>query len=371
MKDKPKMSVRSQWGEFCIVPVEVLESDLSPRATLVFIALMSRVDHKRDGESVCWPSYDAIKSRCAVKGREAISAALDELEQKGYLRRERRFSASTVYTLLRPPVIASSSESERMDSAPVVRNPNDSSSESERQKFGIRTLTRSTEPESREQESVSPARASRGGGADAEHAPFVDQPKVQIPEQQHAEAATTGNPSKSSKGSPDHSGGVNKKVDATAPTPIPEQPRADSTLADEPVTPNPEAAKRVRKVQRALSEHEAARHRELFDGLVAVCVVDAKLMGGRIARTAKQLREGDPTAVRATMDEFLAWWKTSDFRGQRGKPPTLDQVVTSWKLFRENYGERPAAKTTDKAQKGAQYIDRLARIYTEVIDDGQ
>jgi len=100
-------------------------------------------------------------------------------------------------------------------------------------------------------------------------------------------------------------------------------------------------------------------------------VVDPKLMGGRIARTARQLREADPTAVRATMEEFLAWWKTSDFRGQRGKPPTLDQVLASWRLFRGNYAERPAARPIDaaeKTQKGTQYMNRLSRLYTEVTD---
>ena len=36
----------------------------------------------------------------------------------------------------------------------------------------------------------------------------------------------------------------------------------------------------------------------------------------------------------------------------------------------ENTG-KPTWQPADKTQKGAQYIDRLARIYTEVIDDGQ
>lgn len=338
MKDKPNLSVISQWGEFAIVPVDLLESNLSPRAVLVFIALMSRVSHNGDAAR-CWPSYEAIQQRCAVKSREAINAGLDELEAKGYLHRERRFSASTVYTLTRPAQVALagaaaapaeriSSESERMTGAPVVRNPNDSSSESERPVVRNPNANQIQEPETQKKSQSSPARASRGGGADAEHALFADKPKAQIPE----------------------------------------QPRVDSALADEPVTPSPETAKRVRKVRRALDDHEAERHRELFDGLTVVCVVDARLMGKRIARTAKQLREADPTAVRATMDEFLDWWKRSDWRGKKGKPPTLDQVTANWKLFRGNYAEQPAAQPTDKAQKGTQYIDRLARLYTEVIN---
>jgi hypothetical protein len=91
-----------------------------------------------------------------------------------------------------------------------------------------------------------------------------------------------------------------------------------------------------------LSPEEAQRHAELFEGIVRVCVVDAKLCGGHIARTAKQLREADPDANGAAMDAFLEWWKTSDFRGKQGKPPTIAQIAPAWKMFREGYAERPA-----------------------------
>lgn len=300
------MRIASAWGSFTIVPNEILESDLSPRAVLVFVALMSRVSHS--GESArCWPSYEAIKERCAVKGREAISAGLDELEAKGYLRRERRFSASTVYTLIRPSAHSSiRSESEPMESASFVRNPNDSSSESERPFVRNPNANKIQRTRNNEQDPISPARAARGG-ADSDLSPV--------------------------------SSSVN-----------PDQPAAESRTAD--------PAKPARKAKRTLDEHEAQRHRELFEGLVAVCVVDVKLMGGRIARTAKQLREADASATRATMDEFLAWWKTSDFRGMKGKPPTLDQVLTCWKLFRENYAERPAAQPIS-GKRAPMTVDRI------------
>jgi phage replication O-like protein O len=102
------------------------------------------------------------------------------------------------------------------------------------------------------------------------------------------------------------------------------------------------AEKRQRKSKATLSPEEAQRHAELFDGIVRVCVVDAKLCGGHIARTAKQLREADPDANGAAMDAFLEWWKTSDFRGKQGKPPTIAQIAPAWKMFREGYAERPA-----------------------------
>lgn len=145
-------------------------------------------------------------------------------------------------------------------------------------------------------------------------------------------------------------GGVDSDLSPVSSSVNPDQPAAESRTAD--------PAKPARKAKRTLDEHEAQRHRELFEGLVAVCVVDAKLMGGRIARTAKQLREADASATRATMDEFLAWWKTSDFRGMKGKPPTLDQVLTCWKLFRENYAERPAAQPIS-GKRAPMTVDRI------------
>lgn len=143
---------------------------------------------------------------------------------------------------------------------------------------------------------------------------------------------------------------------AVQPTPeidwFADEPVAESAPAPTSVV-EPETLKRVRKARQQLSEHEAARHKELFAGLARICVMDTKLrsVAGQIARAAKELREGDPGADDATMTEFLEWWKTSDFRGRSGKPPTPQQVITSWKLFRGNYAERPAYGT-NKSQRG-------------------
>jgi len=120
--------------------------------------------------------------------------------------------------------------------------------------------------------------------------------------------------------------------------PAPEQPTVESI----PAAPVEEKPKRTRKSKAQLTPEESARHAELFEGIVRVCVVDAKLCGGHIARTAKQLREADPAADGAAMDAFLEWWKTSDFRGKKGKPPTIAQIAPAWKMFREGYAERPA-----------------------------
>lgn len=136
--------------------------------------------------------------------------------------------------------------------------------------------------------------------------------------------------------------------------------RAQSEHADDPVsTPQTEKRGKTSTPRATLSAEEQARHRELFDAVASACVLDAKMNGGIIARTAKQLREGDPSAHGADVQAFLEWWKTSDFRGRQGSPPTPFQLVGSWRKFRENYAERPAARQT-QAQKGMQATDVLS-----------
>jgi hypothetical protein len=325
MKEKMHMNVRSTWGTFTIVPHEILESDLSPRAVLVFIALMSRVSHT-EGDAKCWPSYEAIRERCAVKAKASINAGLDELEEKGFLKRERRFSSSTVYTLTRPSVVQnmnhSSSEDEPLPEVAEVQIVNHSSSDSEPQKFTIRTLTRTKNKKQRTRTNDSSRREARAS----------------VPDQ---------------------------IVDIRSDSELLNPPQEDDPFAfipgvdDKPAAPVEEKPKRARKSKATLSPEEAQRHAELFDGIVRVCVVDAKLCGGHIARTAKQLREADPDANGAAMDAFLEWWKTSDFRGKQGKPPTIAQIPTSWKMFRDGYAEINRSHVGSKSNDSV--IDRIMR----------
>lgn len=316
MSKKQTASVISAWGSFTIVPNEILASDLSPRAVLVFIALMSRVSHDAAAPK-CWPSYEAIAERCAIKARASISAAIDELEQKGFLKRDKRFSASTVYTLLRPR----SSHDERMVDCAVVQNMNYSSSQCEQPVIHNANANKIQVNKIQEQDPIS----SNASALEVEST----QPAV-LP---------------------------SGEIDWFADDPVAESAPAPTSVVE------PETLKRVRKARQQLSEHEAARHKELFAGLARICVMDTKLrsVAGQIARAAKELREGDPGADDATMTEFLEWWKTSDFRGRSGKPPTPQQVITSWKLFRGNYAER---SRLDKGIKSVEYVDRLSRIYS-------
>lgn len=88
---------------------------------------------------------------------------------------------------------------------------------------------------------------------------------------------------------------------------------------------------------------ETPEHQKMFVLLAEVCVLDPKLKRGQIAKTAKQLV--DAGYVSTDMVAFSAWWKTHDFRGQRGDPPTLAQVMD--KIAQA----RPAQKPTKTHEK--------------------
>ena len=288
---KENITVRSTWGNFVIVPVTLLESSLSSSARLVWISLMSRVNHS-ENDACVYPGYEAIMSRCGITGKATIAKALDELENAGWLKRTKRFSSSTVYTLTNPVVQNpndSSSESERM---PVVQNLNDSSSKIEPSVVQNLNPNKNQSTRTNQQESDIPRDASR----------------------------------------------------------------AD----DSP-------AKRSRA---KLSEAESARHKELFDAITATCVLDAKLQGGIIAKTAKQLREADATASAQRLREFLEWWKRNDFRGRQGKPPTAQQLLASWRQFSEGFAEipKPAYDARPSTTRGVEVNDMVG-IFGDLIKE--
>ena len=172
------ITVRSTWGNFVVVPVTLLESSLSSSARLVWISLMSRVNHS-ESEACVYPGYEAIMLRCGITGKATIAKALDELENAGWLRRTKRFSSSTVYTLTNPVVQNlndSSSESERM---PVVQNLNDSSSKIEPSVVQNLNANKNHLTRTIEQESV-PRDASRADDSPAKR------PRVKLSEAEEA-----------------------------------------------------------------------------------------------------------------------------------------------------------------------------------------
>ena len=127
-------------------------------------------------------------------------------------------------------------------------------------------------------------------------------------------------------------------------------------------------AKSARKAKRQLDDHEHQRHKELFSGIARICVLDVKIRScaGQVSRAAKELRNADASATGQTMSDFLEWWKISDWRGKMGKPPTVNQVIQCWKLFRENYAENPKLPI-DKREQSVQHISRVSRVYSNMF----
>jgi hypothetical protein len=283
------ITVRSTWGNFVVVPVTLLESSLSSSARLVWISLMSRVNHS-ESEACVYPGYEAIMSRCGITGRTTIAKALDELESAGWLKRTKRFSGSTLYTL----------------TLPVVQKVDDSSPETERL------------PVVQKVDCISPESGL----------PLVQ--KVD-PNKNH----------------------LTRTIEQES------VPRDASRADDSP-------AKRSRA---KLSEAESARHKELFDAITATCVLDAKLQGGIIAKTAKQLREADATASAQRLREFLEWWKRNDFRGRQGKPPTAQQLLASWRQFSEGFAEIPKVMSNAQPIARGVDVDDMVGIFGDLIKE--
>lgn len=84
-------------------------------------------------------------------------------------------------------------------------------------------------------------------------------------------------------------------------------------------------------------------HQKVFTALVTVCRVDPKLKAGHIGKTAKSLLKAGYTPE--DVDRFGMWWSRNDFRGRRGEPPTLGQVIE--KIMQAKMETSPAPKAPE------------------------
>lgn len=64
---------------------------------------------------------------------------------------------------------------------------------------------------------------------------------------------------------------------------------------------------------------------QFYKALCEVCHLDEKAMRGQVTRTIKVLRDAGYTSEQ--VNRFPDWWYKSDWRGLKGQPPTLQQVV--------------------------------------------
>lgn len=89
-------------GHFTVVPNAFIDqASFSHEATRLFLVLR-RMSNGQDDVPFAFPSYDTIKAKTGIRGYATIAKALRELEEAGWITRQKRFGKSTVYTLCVP-----------------------------------------------------------------------------------------------------------------------------------------------------------------------------------------------------------------------------------------------------------------------------
>jgi len=96
----------------------------------------------------------------------------------------------------------------------------------------------------------------------------------------------------------------------------------------------------------------SSSHKEMFAALAAMCVLDPKLKAGQINRTAKALRDAGYGVT--DLEKYRAWWKSQDWRGQRGDPPVLG-LIESQILQAVQWSPQPAHPQPVQAAKPKGY----------------
>jgi phage replication O-like protein O len=88
---------------------------------------------------------------------------------------------------------------------------------------------------------------------------------------------------------------------------------------------------------------DISENKKMFSLLVEICRVDGKLKRGQLNKTIKNLLEAGYTVE--DLDTLRGWWYANDFRGQKGQPPTLAQVVDKILQAKQESAPPPPRKT--------------------------
>jgi phage replication O-like protein O len=135
--------------------------------------------------------------------------------------------------------------------------------------------------------------------------------------------------------------GQNSKPDGTSKVDGTSKPDGTSTSKpDGTKTSKPDGTHKRKKE----SIKETPTHQVMFGSLARICKVDPKMKAGQIARTMKTLIQAGYTPL--DLDCFEKWWNEKDFRGRRGDPPTLAQVVDKILQSKQETPPAPAAPYT-------------------------
>lgn len=103
--DIRKSRLSDRIGAFTTVPDSFInDATISHEAFRLFVVLRQFTGAKRD---IAFPDYRTLKSRTGIGSFSTIANAVRELESRGWLKRQKRFGASTIYTLVIPtPAVA-------------------------------------------------------------------------------------------------------------------------------------------------------------------------------------------------------------------------------------------------------------------------
>lgn len=96
-----KETLYDRIGPFVAIPHSFIKGarELSFHARWLFVTLRFYTN----GESgKAFPSYDRIQQMTGMR-REMIAKSIRELEEAGWLTRQKRFNSSTLYEIMRPP----------------------------------------------------------------------------------------------------------------------------------------------------------------------------------------------------------------------------------------------------------------------------
>ena len=110
-------------GQFTVIPNTVIR--LIPAIGIDAFMLFVCLRYHSNEHDVSFPAYPKITEETTLS-RNRIAKAIRVLEANGLLIRKRRFSGSTIYTLIMPPI---SHETGLMDDAPLVPQQDDISHE--------------------------------------------------------------------------------------------------------------------------------------------------------------------------------------------------------------------------------------------------
>lgn len=104
---RPLDAFIDEWGNFVAIPQIVIKRMVAIESDA--FALFCYLRLKTNEEShTAWPAYKRIMDETGLS-RNKLAAAIHRLETNGLLNRTKRFGASTVYRLVRPPDMAGSS----------------------------------------------------------------------------------------------------------------------------------------------------------------------------------------------------------------------------------------------------------------------